>query len=107
MDSGTLVLLVVLGVFLILGIVAFTRYRKAEGSVKLNGIGEVNVKGDNSAPQEKPAPTPALPPAGKVEVNGATARKGDIHITGTDNVKASDLDAGGSIDVTQGQPPKA
>jgi hypothetical protein len=107
MDNGTLVILVVLGVFLILGIIVFTRYRKAEGTVKLPGGAEVTVKGDNSAPQEKPAPAPAPPPAGKIEVNGATARTGDINITGTDNVKASNLDAGGSIDVTQGQPPKA
>jgi hypothetical protein len=106
MDNGTLVLLVVLGVFLILGIIVFTRYRKAEGTVKLPGGTVVSVKGDNSAPQEKPALTPAPPQVGKVEVNGATARTGDIHIAGTDDVKASDLDAGGSIDVTQGQPPK-
>jgi len=107
MDNGTLVLLVVLGVFLVLGIIVFTRYRKAEGTLKLPGGAEVSVKGDNSAPQEKPAPTPAPPSAGIVEVTGAKARTGDINITGTDNVKASDLDAGGSIDVTQGQPPKA
>jgi len=95
MDNGTLVLLVVLGVFLILGIIVFTRYRKAEGAIKLPGGAEVTVKGDNSAPDAKPQPAaPAQPAPADVNVKGVKSAAGGLYV---------DEQAGGRVNVEQAE----